>query len=267
MIENETVSQPDTGTQKAGRTPLWKRLLPLGVLVAIVAVAFSLGLHRYLSVDALISNYLDIRAFVAEQGFVALLIFGAVYAVATALSFPAGWLLTVMAGLLFGWVAGTLTVMVGATIGACAIYWVARTALSDFFRARAGKTLNRLREGFKADEVSYMLFLRLVAAFPFSVVNFAPGVLGVSFSTYAWTTFVGIAPGTAAYAFAGEGLASVIEAQARANEGCFDLGQSSCDFSLDPSSIVTPQILIAFAALGVVALIPVAIKRLRGAGK
>ena len=40
-------------------------------------------------------------------------------------------------------------------------------------------------------------------------------------------------------------------------------GAGACTFSLDPTALVTVELLIAFAALGVVALIPVLLKRFR----
>ena len=45
--------------------------------------------------------------------------------------------------------------------------------------------------------------------FPFSVVNLVPAFLGVRTRMYVATTFVGIVPGTAVYAFIGDGLNAV----------------------------------------------------------
>lgn len=239
-----------------------KRLLPLAVLGGIIALVFATGLHRVISLDALVANYQAIRTFVSDNGLTAMLIAGLIYATATALSLPVGWIMTVAIGLLFGWLAGGLIVIVFATIGASALYFIARYALEDFFKARAGERLNKLADGFRRDAVSYMLFLRLVPAFPFALVNFAPGILGVPFVTYFWTTLVGIAPGSFAYAIAGEGLASVIEQQADAHDACVAAGTADCGMSIDPGSLITPELLIAFAALGVVSLIPVVWRRL-----
>jgi hypothetical protein len=40
-------------------------------------------------------------------------------------------------------------------------------------------------------------------------------------------------------------------------------GAQACAFTLEAGALVTPELLIAFAALGVVALIPVILKKLR----
>ena len=107
--------------------------------------------------------------------------------------------------------------------------------------------------------MSYLLFLRLVPAFPFAVVNLAPALLGVPLSTYVIGTFIGIIPGTAAYSIAGAGLGSVVEAQNKVYNACLAAkGEANCEYSIDFSAHVTKELVIAGVALGFVALIPVA---------
>ncbi len=109
--------------------------------------------------------------------------------------------------------------------------------------------------------------MRLVPLFPFWLVNLAPALLGVGLGTYVIGTFIGIIPGTFAFAYAGVGLDSVIEAQQQVYQDCLNSqsgsGAPACAFTLDAGALVTPELLIAFAALGVVALIPVILKKLR----
>jgi uncharacterized membrane protein YdjX (TVP38/TMEM64 family) len=182
-----------------------------------------------------------------------------IYAGATAVSFPAAWLLTVAFGLVFGWITASLIVVVGATAGAAILFWVARHGLADFFRHRAGNVMNKMAAGFREDATSYMLFLRLAPVFPFTLVNVVPAILNVSFSTFLWTTFVGIIPGVIAYSYAGEGLRSIVGERAAACAA--DI--APCGEALSPGDLVTREILIAFILLGIVSLIPVVLRRLR----
>ncbi|KAL6060722.1 Retinitis pigmentosa GTPase regulator [Balamuthia mandrillaris] len=62
-----------------------------------------------------------------------------------------------------------------------------------------------------SDQALYMLLLRLVPIFPFWLINLAPSLLGVRFSTFAWTTFVGIVPGSYLYTQCGYGLSKAME--------------------------------------------------------
>ena len=109
---------------------------------------------------------------------------------------------------------------INATVGATIIFLIAKTSLGEPMAARAGPWLGKLRAGFQENALNYLLFLRLVPLFPFWLVNLAPGLLGVRLPTYLLGTFVGIIPGTFAFAFAGVGLDSVIEAQRAAYQAC-----------------------------------------------
>ena len=140
------------------------------------------------------------------------LVYIAFYVCVVALSLPGAFILTATAGLLFGWLLGGLVAVVGATLGATVLFLVARSALGEGLTARAGPWLAKLRAGFKEDALSYLLFLRLVPAFPFWFVNIAPAILGVPLKTYVVATFFGIIPATFAFAAAGAGLDSVIMA-------------------------------------------------------
>jgi len=241
-----------------------KRLWPLALLIAATAVVFAMGWHRYLSIEVLAENRAALRGYIEANMLLSLAVFVAVYAAAVALSVPGGAVLTIAGGLLFGWLIGGLASILGATIGASIIFLIARSALGDVLAARAGPRLSRFREGFHEDAFSYLLFLRLVPIFPFWFVNLAPGLLGVSFAPYVAATILGIIPGTFAFALAGNGLDSVIEAQQAQYQSCLAKmgaeGQESCSYMLSPGALLTPELIAGLVALGLVALIPVAIK-------
>jgi uncharacterized membrane protein YdjX (TVP38/TMEM64 family) len=243
----------------------WRRWAPLVVIVALMGFAFAMGWDRYLSFKTVGTNYEALREFIAANLAVALLIYIVVYAAVVALSLPGGLVMTVTGGLLFGWMAGALATLVGATAGATLIFLIARSSLGEALAAKAGPWLGRLRDGFKENALSYLLFLRLVPVFPFWLINLAPALLGVPLRTYVIGTAVGIIPGTLAFSVAGAGLGSVVEAQNRIYAACLAKGgadpQASCPYTIDTSALVTKELLAAFALLGIVALIPVIYKR------
>ena len=240
-----------------------KRWGPLLALAGLMALAFSQGWHNYLSLQTVSDNRDALQAFVADGLIVALLVYSAIYIVAVALSLPGGAVLTIVGGFLFGpWLGGSVTV-VAATIGAVAVFAIARTSLGEPLAARAGPWLDKLRDGFTRNAMSYLLFLRLVPVFPFWLVNLAPAFLGVPLPTYVIGTLVGIIPGTFAFGFIGAGLDSIIEAQRLSYEACLADGGTDCKLTLDVGALVTPELLMALGGLGVVALIPVALERWR----
>jgi len=243
-----------------------RRLWPLLLLAAVAVLVVGMGWHRYLTLEHLAVNRESLRALIEDQHLLAMTVFTLVYAITVALSIPGGVVLTIGGGFLFGWFLGGVLSVVGATIGATAVFLVARSALRDVLITKAGPKLQRFAEGFREDAMSYLLFLRLIPVFPFWLVNLAPGLLGVSFWTYVLTTFVGIIPGTFAFALAGNGLDSVFDAQQASYESCLakagEGGHDSCEFGIDPGALLTTDVIVAVVALGVVALIPVVAKKL-----
>ena len=156
---------------------------------------------------------------------------------------------SVTGGFLFGGWQGGLIVVIGATIGATAVFLIARTVLGDSLRKRAGPWLKKMQVGFKDNALSYLLTLRLIPMFPFFVVNLVPAFLGVRFSTYVIGTGIGIFPGAFVFTYAGAGVGLVFDAGAN-----FSIG-----------SVLSPEIIVALAGLGLLSLLPVVYSRLKGA--
>ena len=254
--ETDPAVETQAADSVSGRIRKW---LPLAVLALLMILAFSQGLHKELTLSNLIMRRQELVGFVDQNIVLAILTYLAAYTVAVALSFPGASLLTIAGGFLFGWVLGGFATVFGATIGACAVFLVARSSFGEVLTKRAGPFLSRLAEGFRNEAFNYLLFLRLTPIFPFWLVNIAPAIFQMPLSSYAIATFVGIIPGTFAFAFIGSGLDSVIEAQEAANPGCAAAG--SCQ--VDVAALVTPQLLLAFFALGIASLIPVALKKVR----
>ena len=225
----------------------WKRVVPLALLIAILIAFFAFGLDKYATFDTLKDNREALLAFVRDNFVLAMVIYVAGYAVLTAASVPVASLVTVAGGFLFGIWLGTFMTVLAATLGATVLFLLARSALGEPLRRRAGPYIRRMEEGFRENQVNYLLFLRLVPAFPFFAVNLVPAFLGVGATVFAVTTFFGIIPGTAVYTIVGAGLGSV-----------FDRGE---EFSLN--SVLTPEIIAALVGLGVLSLVPIAVKRLR----
>jgi uncharacterized membrane protein YdjX (TVP38/TMEM64 family) len=244
-----------------------RRWLPLLILAGAIATVFGMGWHKLLSFETIGANYDQLRTFIDKNLFTALAAYMLAYIVVVALSLPGALIMTLSGGLLFGWQLGAPAAIIAATIGGTILFMVAKTSFGDELAAKAGPWLARLSAGFKENALSYLLFLRLVPVFPFFVVNLAPALLGVPLSTFVLGTFLGIIPGTFAYAFAGAGLGSVVAAQNAVHAGCLARMASepglTCPYTIDTSHLVTRELVAAFAVLGVVALIPVVLKKWR----
>ncbi len=240
------------------------RWVPLAVLLATMALVFGMGWHHLLSFESIGRNYAELRGFIDGNLALALALYVLVYAAVVALSLPGGLVMTLAGGLLFGWKIGAPATVIAATAGATLLFLIAKTSLADALSARAGPWLVRLQDGFRENALSYMLFLRLVPAFPFFIVNLAPALLGVPLSTFVLGTFLGIIPGTIAFSVAGAGLGSVVEAQNTVHAVCLQrqAGEPNlaCPYTIDTGNLITGELVAAFVLIGLVALFPVAAK-------
>jgi uncharacterized membrane protein YdjX (TVP38/TMEM64 family) len=223
----------------------WRRWLPLLLLLVALALVYGTGLHRQLSLETLRTQREALQGFVAARPLAAPLVFVLAYAGAVALSLPGGLFLTLAGGFLFGTLLGSVLSVTGATIGAVAIFLVARTALGSSLRDRAGPWLKRMEAGFREDAFSYLLVLRLIPLFPFWLVNLVPAALGVRLPTFALATLIGIIPGSLVYTSVGNGLGAVLD-----HGGEPDIGL-----------ILKPQVLGPLLGLAALALLPVLYRR------
>ena len=225
-------------------TPSGSRALKLALValfVGVVVAFFALGGHRYLSLDAIKANRDALLAFTQQHFAASLAIAFVVYVAVTAFSLPGGLVMSLTVGFLFGRWVGTALVVAAATIGATLVFAAARYVFADAARKRLGALGERINAGFTENAFSYLLFLRLVPLFPFFLVNLAPAFTSIPLPTYVLATFVGIVPGTFVFVNLGQTLGRIESLQ----------------------GLVSAETLGAFALLGVFALVPVALRRLR----
>jgi uncharacterized membrane protein YdjX (TVP38/TMEM64 family) len=241
-----TATDPPSRADAPGKSRAM-RLLPLAAIGIAVALVFALDLDRYLSFETLKSHRQTALAWYADNPALVVLGFMAIYALVVALSLPGAVWMTLIAGFLFGTVAGTFFVVTAATVGALGIFLIARYALADFFHEKTGEAGRRMEEGFRKDALSYLLFLRLVPLFPFWLVNLVPALLGVPARSFVIGTFLGIIPGTVVFCSVGNGLGAIFDAGGRP-----DLGV-----------IFEPEVLGPLLALAALSLVPVVYKRIR----
>ena len=115
--------------------------------------------------------------------------------------------MTVSAGILFGSVQGILIAITATTVSAVISLLIVRTLLRDWVEARlthpAVEQINRRLEerGWLA-----ILSLRLIAAVPFSVLNYAAALTRVPVLPLAIATFAGSLPGTVLVTIFGDTL-------------------------------------------------------------
>ena len=171
------------------------------LVVGIVAVAAAIVAVRLLPVGEWLTAF---QGWVKGFGVWGLALYALVYAVCT-VAFVPGSILTLGAGAIFGLAQGFATVLVGASLGATAAFFLARGAL----RSRiAGMTAGNPRfaaldRAIAKDGGKIVFLVRLAPIFPFNLVNYAFGLTGVRPAAYVLATVTGMIPGGFAYVYLG----------------------------------------------------------------
>ena len=250
MIESENMTQPgepEAPPEPARKTPLWRRLLPLAVLGAGLALFFALGGQQYLNPESAAALLRDLTGFVEANLWLALLAYLVFYALAVSVSVPGAIWFTLGAGFLFGPVLGAGVALLGATMGATILFLAARYAFGDWVREKFPGYVKRLQDGFSQDAFTYVMILRLIPVFPFWAINLATALLNVPLRAFFLASLIGMAPGAYVYATVGGKLSNVVEE-----------GIPSFTELLDAELIIA---LVVFAAL---AVFPAIYKRMTG---
>lgn len=219
----------------------WIKLAILALFIGGIAAFFIFGGQKYLSLDSIKQNRDLLLNYTRDHYALALAAAFLIYTASTALSVPGGIVLSLMCGFLFGRWVGTALIVCAATLGAALVFLAARYLFADAAKARLGSFGEKINQGFTENGLSYLLFLRLVPLFPFWLVNLAPAFTNMKLPTYVAGTALGIIPGSFVFANLGQSLGSLNSL----------------------SDLLSNDVKIAFALLGLFALLPVLIKKFR----
>jgi uncharacterized membrane protein YdjX (TVP38/TMEM64 family) len=228
----------------------YRKIILLIIFLFIIALLNYTGFFSIININLINTHQNYILNFIENNFYLASLLFILIYIIAVIFSIPGAWLITVSGGYIFGWLIGGFLAVIGATLGACIIFIMAKNLLRNFFSKKIinkKSILIKIENGVKRDAFSYLLFMRLMPIFPFVFVNIVPALLGIRFNIYAVTTFIGIIPGTFVYALLGEG----------ANE-IFISGNVSSLETYDSFKII-----IGLSGLSILSLLPIVIKYLK----
>jgi pyruvate/2-oxoglutarate dehydrogenase complex dihydrolipoamide dehydrogenase (E3) component/uncharacterized membrane protein YdjX (TVP38/TMEM64 family) len=210
-----------------------KKALTLIAVLLLVLAFFALDLDRHLTLDGLKGSLAQFEAWRSASPIFVAIAFFVLYVVVTALSLPGAVIMTLAAGALFGLLQGTLIVSFASSIGATLAFLVSRYLLRDSVQRRFGDRLKAINDGIARDGAFYLFTLRLVPVFPFFLINLLMGLTPITTRSFYWVSQVGMLAGTVVYVNAGTQLAQL--------SGL--------------SGILSPDLLVSFALLGVFPLI------------
>lgn len=179
----------------------WKMIAVVAILIVVVVGAFfflrSRGIH-----PQQIAQWL--RA-VGDRWWAPVAFLG-LYTAFNVFLIPAT-ILTLTAGVVWGWVIGGLWVLAASTVASAVPYFIGRSGAGwaeELLERRAARIHRTLRnEGFIS-----LLLMRLVPIVPYNVLNYAAGVAGIKVRDYLLATFIGTIPGIFIFTYLASSIAS-----------------------------------------------------------
>ncbi len=235
MINQHATMPTGVEISLAARASNRGKIIVAILFAAVIGAFFYFDLQQYLSLGALKANRDSLLAFTETHYLTAVSLFVAGYCLLVAVSLPGAVFMTLAGGFLFGSVLGTVYVNLGATTGSTLAFLAARYLLRDWVEAKFGSRIGAIQDGFSKNAFSYLMTLRLIPLFPFFLVNLVSGLTRVKLATYVAATAIGIIPGSFVYAYAGRQLGTINSLK----------------------EIASPNVLLAFTLLGLLALVPV----------
>ena len=210
-------SMPTSSTSNNPCTLRRVVLLFLLVLVGLIIADSVAG-----GSDSFTSKTIDsILSWISDNPALGILVFSLVYVVATVLFVP-GSLLTLGSGYSFaqafdspllGTVAGSASVLIGASVGATLAFllgrYIFRDAVAGWLKNDNSNNNSNIKKYWKSIDralnsqgLKIMFLLRLSPLFPFNVLNYLAGTTAISLKHYA-ISLLGIIPGTVLYVYLG----------------------------------------------------------------
>jgi uncharacterized membrane protein YdjX (TVP38/TMEM64 family) len=189
----------------------------IGVLiVAIVAYFYLPGVQEFFKCGVTYLWYRDfegLRQFILDYGFWAPICSILLMTLQSLVPFVPGLAITLTNAWIFGWQYGAIYSWVGALLGACLDFaiarWYGRPVVEKFIN---GKYL-KITDAFLRKHGVFAIFItRLTPIIPFKMVSYGAGLTTLSFYRYVIATAIGQVPAILLYSVIGQNLTRSIRA-------------------------------------------------------
>ncbi len=224
--------EPESNPPKS--KPIGKLVL-FGLFIVIVASCYfffrdKLNLEYLASIE---SSLQDLKSNYHLAVVVAAVL---IYVIVASFPLPFATVLSLTFAWYFGFWEALLIVSFASTAGATNAFLMSRYFFRDWIRSKFNKRAQIVSDAFDRDGAFYLFSMRLIATFPFFVVNTLMGLTRIKTGTYWWVSQLGMLPGTAVYTFLGSQFPSLKNLQ-------------------EDGLQLNPWLLVAFALIGLFPLV------------
>jgi len=181
------------------------------ILIGLYFLFSAISIKDLMSYEFILANK-DIIFNYKKENFLALICIFFIITVVWNLALGVGTPIALFSGFVFGKWAGTLIVVLGNTVGATLIFFLAKNFFSDFIEKKFSKKFSKFTSFFKRNELLYYTLFRFVggAGTPFPIQNIIPVIFNMNIKNYFIATLVGIIPTTFISVALGSGIESAI---------------------------------------------------------
>lgn len=219
-----------------------RQIITIAILIILAIIIRFSGVLDLFSIETLKSHRQELLLFVVNHYWLAVLLYILLFTLVVATTLPLAGFTTVLAGLLFGVSRGVIYANIGATIGAGFSFFILRHFIfGNTVPERFKPKLAQFTKSMERYGALYLLSMHLMSVLPFFVINALAALANVSFFTFIWTTSLGIIPISILYTYMGQRLGEI----------------SSI------SQILTLPVILAFASLAIIAILPVLLANFR----
>ena len=171
-------------------------IIGIGVIAFLVR---HLGLIKYIKIE----NIAQVKNLIEGFGIWGPIIYLFLY-IAACLFFLPGLPITLLGGLAFGPVWGTVWTSIASIGGATASFLVSRYVARDMIEDKFGHNhqFKKIENGFKKHGWRMLVITRMVPVFPFNLQNYLYGLTNIKLVTYISISWICMLPATIAYCFA-----------------------------------------------------------------
>jgi uncharacterized membrane protein YdjX (TVP38/TMEM64 family) len=215
-------------------------------LIAIGVALWATGTLDRFRPHELVAQQQQLHDAVRAHPLLAVGMYVAAVALVIGTGVPASWVVILAGGMLFGILCATFLTAAGELLGSQMLFFAARHAFGAGTRPPPPMA-ERVRRGYLRHPAGYTLFLRLVPVLPFGGVTVALAWLRCPLWLFAVATFAGGCVMAVFETAIGAGLAQSL-AHGKA---------------IGPDLLLQPRVLLPIVALALLALVPVAVQRVR----
>ncbi len=227
-----------------------RAFVPLLILIALGAAVAASGMLQHLEPGRIVADQASWTREIEAHPSLAYVVYVVVLTVSVATAMPGPLFIIIASGMLFGMGKAIGLSIIGEVLGSLMLFFAARHAFGSGQRPPP-RLAETVRRGYQAHPVSYTLFLRFVPLFPFGGITMALAWLRCPVWLFTLATAAGGCVMLVFETAIGAGLAQSL-AEGR---------------SLSPTLLLEPHIWLPLVGLALLALIPVALQRLRSAAQ